>query len=178
MRLLILLLLGLFLLGGCEKISPSGEKEGRKGRMVLNIKQRPPVAKKAPQKPKKEEKKEPLYVYDPKGKRDPFVPFLAVQEPVKPKGRVPRTPLQRYDLSQLKLVAILVGGKGGRAMVEDSEGKGYIIKKGTYVGKNYGRVKAILPDRVIIVERYRDYTGKIKTREVVLRLHTPGEGKK
>jgi type IV pilus assembly protein PilP len=116
------------------------------------------------------------YVYDPTDKRDPFQPFIAIQTPLRPTDEeIPLTPLQKYDLSQLKLVAILVGTGEDRAMVEDSEGKGYILKKGVYVGRNFGKVKAVLKDRVIIEERYKDYTGKVKEKEIVLRLHSPGE---
>ena len=118
------------------------------------------------------------YVYDPTGKRDPFQPFIAAQTAVKPVGEeIPATPLQKYDLSQLKLVAIIVGTGEGSAMVEDSEGKGYIIKKGVYVGTNFGKVKTVLKDRVIIEERYKDYTGQVKEKEIILRLHPPAEEK-
>ncbi len=118
------------------------------------------------------------YVYDPTGKRDPFQPFIAAQTPVKPVGEeIPATPLQKYDLSQLRLVAIIVGAGDGSAMVEDSEGKGYIIKKGVYVGANFGKVKSVLKDRVIIEERYKDYTGQVREKEIILRLHPPGEEK-
>lgn len=116
------------------------------------------------------------YVYDPTGKRDPFQPFIATQTPVMPSGEeAPVTPLQKFDLSQLKLVAIMVGTGEGKAMVEDSEGKGYIVEKGVYVGRNFGKVKAILKDRVIIEERYKDYMGQVKTKDIVLQLHPPGE---
>ena len=118
------------------------------------------------------------YVYDPTGKRDPFQPFIAAQTAIKPAGEeIPVTPLQKYDLSQLKLVAIIVGAGEGSAMVEDSEGKGYIIKKGVYVGTNFGKVKTVLKDRVIIEERYKDYTGQVKEKEIIWRLHPPGEEK-
>lgn len=117
------------------------------------------------------------YVYDPTDKRDPFKPFIAMQTPLRPTDEeIPLTPLQKYDLSQLKLVAILIGTGEDKAMVEDSEGKGYIVKKGVYVGRNFGKVKAVLKDRVIIAERYKDYTGKVREKEIVLRLHSPGEG--
>jgi type IV pilus assembly protein PilP len=118
------------------------------------------------------------YVYDPTGKRDPFQPFIATQTPVTPTGEeIPVTPLQQFDLSQLKLVAIMVGKGEGKAMVEDSEGKGYIVEKGVYVGRNFGKVKAVLKDRVVIEERYKDYMGQVKTKEIVLQLHPPGEEK-
>ena len=117
------------------------------------------------------------YVYDPTGKRDPFQPFIATQIAVRPVGEeeIPITPLQKYDLSQLKLVAILVGKGEGKAMIEDAEGKGYIVEKGIYVGRNFGKVKAVLKDRVVIEERYKDYMGKVKTKEIVLQLYPPGE---
>lgn len=100
-------------------------------------------------------------------KRDPFKPFLQKEEPIRPKG-VPETPLLRFDLSQLRLVAIVVGVEGNRAMVEDSEGKGYIIKEGDYVGRRYGQVKKITVDKVIIEETYRDALGRIQKRQVFL----------
>jgi Tfp pilus assembly protein PilP len=146
-----------------------------------------PVPKKPPQKvtppeetssPAPTIEEERKYVYDPTDKRDPFQPFIATQTPVMPAGEeVPITPLQKYDLSQLKLVAIMVGKGDGKAMVEDAEGKGYIVEKGIYVGRNFGKVKAVLKDRVVIEERYKDYMGQVKTKEIVLELHTPGEEK-
>ena len=62
-------------------------------------------------------------------------------------------------------------------MVEDSEGKGYIIEKWVYVGRNFGKVKTVLKDRVVIEERYKDYMGKVRAKEIVLQLHPPGEEK-
>jgi type IV pilus assembly protein PilP len=159
---------------GCDQLPFGKKKESPKP-----VPKPPPVA--APQKntptpaPAEEERD---YVYDPKGKRDPFQPFIATQTPVTPEGEeIPITPLQQYDLSQLKLVAIMVGKGEGKAMVEDAEGKGYIVEKGVYVGRNFGKVKAVMKDRLVIEERYKDYMGQVKTKEIVLQLHPPGEEK-
>ncbi len=111
-----------------------------------------------------------VFIYNPEGLRDPFKPFLRKEEPVRPKGVIV-SPLQQYELSQLKLVAIIVGSDHNRAMVEDSEGKGYIIRVGDYIGNKFGRVKEILADRVIIEERYKDVLGRLKRRQVILFLH-------
>ena len=163
-------------LWGCDQLPFAGGKKKQKA-----APKKPPTA--VPHKTTTTPSVEPVeeekdYVYDPTGKRDPFQPFIATQTPVKPIGEeVPITPLQKYDLSQLKLVAILVGKGEGRAMVEDAEGKGYIIEKGVYVGRNFGKVKAVLKDRVIIEERYKDYMGKVKEKEIVLQLHPPEEEK-
>jgi len=118
---------------------------------------------------------EDTFIYNPEGLRDPFASFLRKEEPVKPEG-VGTSPLQQYELSQLKLVAIIVGEGGDMAMVEDSEGKGYIIKEADYIGNRFGRVKDILPGRVIVEETYKDILGQLKRRQIVLDLH-PEESK-
>ncbi len=123
-----------------------------------------------------EKKVEPEYQYNPAGKPDPFKPFIELT-PVREKVRTtPLTPLQKYDLSQLKLVAIVSTPEGNVALVEDSTGKGYFIKKGTEIGKNEGKVTKILKDRIIIEELYEDVFGKIKKSEVPLFLHKIEEG--
>ena len=166
--------------GGCDQLPFVGGKKGKEQKATpksIPVKTPPKVApRKDTQTPTPTKEVERDYVYDPTEKRDPFQPFIAMQTPVKPVGEeIPITPLQKYDLSQLKLVAIMIGQGEGRAMVEDAEGKGYIIEKGVYVGSNFGKVKAVLKDRVIIEERYKDYMGKVKSKEIVLQLHPPGE---
>jgi type IV pilus assembly protein PilP len=172
----IVLMSSVFGIGGCDQLPFPGGKKEQKAVPKPPPKAVPQKGAPAPSAGPAEEEKD--YVYDPTGKRDPFQPFIATQTPVKPVGEeVPITPLQKYDLSQLKLVAILVGKGEGKAMVEDAEGKGYIIEKGVYVGRNFGKVKAVLKDRVIIEERYKDYRGQVKAKEIVLQLHPPGEEK-
>ncbi len=124
--------------------------------------------------------KEPNYVYDPKDKPDPFQPLFATETaqrvaPGKKEGKkekgLPLTPLQRIDLSQLKVVGIIISPAGNRALVEEPSGKGYVITKGTYVGTNFGRVKKVLIDRVIVEEQVEDFfSGGMKPRETELEL--------
>jgi len=122
-----------------------------------------------------DEKKEDPYTYNPVGKRDPFKPFIALG-PKKPVSKAPLTPLQRYDVSELKLVGILKGPRGYRALVEDAGGKGFIIGKGTLIGRENGKVKEIHEDRVIVEQRYKDIFGQMKHREITIPLRKPGEG--
>jgi Tfp pilus assembly protein PilP len=122
------------------------------------------------------EKKEEEYSYDASGKADPFKPFIQLT-PVKEASRnIPLTPLQRYEVSQLRLVAILSTPEGNVALVEDSSGKGFFLKKGTYVGKNDGRVTKILKDKVFVEEVYPDVFGHPKQSEVALNLYQTEEG--
>jgi type IV pilus assembly protein PilP len=114
-------------------------------------------------------------LYNPLGKTDPFEPLFK-DEPDVPiiqaqkKKRIPRTPLERIDLGQLKLVGIIMAPSGNRALVEESSGKGYIIKDGTYIGLNAGKVVDIRRDRVIVEEQIEDVVGNptIRNKELVL----------
>lgn len=62
------------------------------------------------------------------------------------------TPLERISLGQLQLSGIIRAASGNRAIVTDATGKGYVVKKGTYIGLNSGQVEEIVDDRVIVVE--------------------------
>jgi type IV pilus assembly protein PilP len=114
------------------------------------------------------------YTYNPAGKADPFKPFIQLT-PARAARTAPLTPLQRYEMSQLKLVAIIAAPEGNIALVEDSAGKGFFLKRGTLVGKNDGKVAKILKDRVIVEEVYQDINGQGKSSEVILYLHRPEE---
>lgn len=133
--------------------------------------------------------------YDASGKVDPFEPLFKEEEdepppeeePVaeedttaskpKKKKRIPRTPLEKMDLNQLKLVGVIRAPSGNRALVEEASGKGYIISKGTYIGIHSGKVSEILKDRVIVEEEYEDIRGEITVRKRELKIQRPpGEG--
>jgi type IV pilus assembly protein PilP len=121
-------------------------------------------------------KDESEYRYDPTGKPDPFKPFIQLAPARMSTRTTPLTPLERYDLNQLKLVAIIATPGGNMGLVEDSSGKGYFLKKGTSIGKNEGKVTRILSDRVIVEETFQDVLGQTKVNEVSLILHKIEEG--
>lgn len=115
--------------------------------------------------------------YRPEGKIDPFAPLFkdeavpapTAEKPVR-KKRIPQTPLENFDLSQIKLTAIYQTSKGFKALVEENSGKGYVIDVGTYIGRNSGKVIAIQKDAVHIEEEIEDALGnmRIETRELKL----------
>ena len=103
------------------------------------------------------------------GKRDPFRPFtLNLRSNIRRRENL--SPLERYDLGQLKLVGIVLNGKEPTAMVEDSAGLGYVVKVGTPIGASDGTVKAIKQDGIIIEEFFVDLYGARKRREVNMRI--------
>jgi len=173
--LLLSMILGM---GGCGGDAPKPTKVPM-----------PPAEKKvgAPAKPSvqpaAEVKAEPppvsaAYNYTSRGKVNPFKPLVVEKPeapPVKSKGveEIPpdATPLERIDLDKLKLVAVVWNIPEPKAMVEDSAGKGYILTKGTPIGKHRGQVSRINSTGVVVTERYEPSPGNPKTREVTLKLY-------
>lgn len=68
------------------------------------------------------------------GTRDPFAP------PVAGSLGADGTPLQRIELSRLRLVAVVSDTRVARALLEDETGLGYIATVGTPVGRRGGVV--------------------------------------
>lgn len=118
-------------------------------------------------------------IYDPKERLNPFMPLFKAENkevsagPIqakKRKKRIPRTPLERISLSQLKLVAIIRAQSGNRALVEDNSGKGFIIKKGTYIGLNSGVVRQINLKSVIVEEELENLMGEFVLQNTEIKL--------
>ncbi len=120
------------------------------------------------------------FSYDPTGKIDPFKPFIQpkkAQEEAKERARTtPLTPLEKYPVTDLKLVAIAATEDGKKiAMVEDREGKFYPIATGTPIGINEGQVSRIEDNQVVIVEDIRDFEGKHTTKQTIMKLKEMSE---
>lgn len=107
--------------------------------------------------------------YSAAGKRDPFQPF-ALKPTVERRSRENLSPLEQYEIGQLKLVGIVWDIGEPRAMVEDTAGLGYIVTVGTPIGANEGKVKAIKPAEVVIEEIQTDFFGNRKKRETTMKL--------
>jgi Tfp pilus assembly protein PilP len=113
--------------------------------------------------------------YDPAGRRDPFRPPRVNSSTASGEAR---TPLQRYEIGQLKLVAVIYQANEPRAVVEDETGLGYIVRVGTPIGPNGGEVKAIEKGKVHVEEESIDFYGDRQTSEVVMELASDERGKR
>ena len=107
------------------------------------------------------------YSYDPTNKRDPFRSFVKT---IANEQEGLETPLERFDLTQLTVTAIVWGVDPPRALLRDPAGKGYIVVEGTIVGKNKGRIIAIEDNLVRVKETYVDALGRAATKSVEMRL--------
>jgi|GEM_PF-1031309 len=88
--------------------------------------------------------------------RDPFSP------PEIKKQADRGNELVRYDLFEMKLVAIMTGLGASKAMVVLPSGNTHIVQKGDRLGKNTGYIVNIKTDEVVIVESFKDFRGRVK----------------
>ena len=114
------------------------------------------------------------YTYDAKGRRDPFLSLIVVAKakPVKKKGA---TPMENYDVSEIKLLAIVWDSHQYYALIKLPDNKSYTIRKGMTLGLYGGKVEEIAKDSVLIREQIKDYRGQFKTKDTLLRLRKEGE---
>jgi Tfp pilus assembly protein PilP len=127
------------------------------------------------------------FSYSPLGKVDPFQPFFLEEEVsiaggeagggemdgdaglearmqrILEKLREPKTELQRYSLSELTVTAIVKTGDEVKAMVTDPEGRGFVLEKGTYIGKMGGVV-----DQIQCEEQKGEF-GRESVRKIVIK---------
>jgi len=106
------------------------------------------------------------YLYDSKGKRDPFRAFRADEEV----AEGPRGPLEQFELEQLAVVAVVWETNRPRALIEDPSGGSYVVREGSRVGKNDGMVIHIGDNIVLVKETYVDFAGDQTTKDVELRI--------
>jgi len=140
------------------------------------------VASKATEKPKPDSDEHTVKApeIDIANLRDPFESYLTVLENQSRQRRDARRsmdsertpePLEEFDLGALKLVAIMQMGENRAAMVENHEGKGFVVRKGSYIGRDNGRVVNITERDVEITEDEFNELGEIIQRKAVLTLN-------
>ncbi len=119
-----------------------------------------------------EESKETyIFIYDRKGKRDPFVSLVIKAQETPKKG----APLESYDVGAIKVIGIVWGEKGYYAGITLPDGKAYTLKEGMTVGLHEGKVHSITKSSVIIKEKVKDYKGEYKLKETILKLREEEE---
>ena len=109
------------------------------------------------------------------GRRDPFRPFtLDLRGDVQEVEIL--SPLQRFEIAQLKLTGLVLDMSPPRAMLQDASGMGFIITPGTPIGRRHGVVKSIEPGRVVVEEMVLDYYGRQQAHQVVMEMPRDDQG--
>lgn len=163
LRWFCMLLTALFLMGsiyGCSE-EPVSKPVSKKPKVATKA----PV-KKAPSKSvesKKQEVKEKKFLYQSEGRRDPFVPLSSIKKPIGVSTGAPITPLERFELTQFRVLGVIVGKGDPKAMVKAPDGKSYILSIGTKIGKNSGVIIDINSQVLLVEEKYFDFSGNVRT---------------
>ena len=114
---------------------------------------------------------EPDWAYSSVGKRDPFRSWVAELQAGNAALQTRcATPLGRFELEQLKLVAVVTGLEDPVAMVEAPNKVGYAIRRGACIGKNGGVVAAVRSGEVVVSEWAVRADGTRDRSQTVLRL--------
>jgi len=108
-----------------------------------------------------------VFIYDPGGRRDPFISLVKPVEEERPKTGIPWLD---YDVSQMRVVAIVWDRAGRYALFGLPDGKHYTVKEGMTVGIHGGKVMEILRDAVLVREMKPDYRGVQRPVDTYLRL--------
>jgi type IV pilus assembly protein PilP len=111
-----------------------------------------------------------VYAYNSLGKRDPFRSLVEEVRTPATENSACTEPLCQWDLDQLTLVAVVTGDANPLAMVEDPQGRGYLVHRAARVGRQGGKVTQILRDSVTVTEYWTGPDGKINPNPVALRM--------
>lgn len=150
--ILPVILLALGSLGGCSSGANLGELDAR----LEEIKARP----RGRIEPPPEFKPVASYSYSAHQLRSPFSPPVEQKLLVVPDGRKvepdmgrPKEYLERFSLDALKMVGTIARpGEPLQALIADPSGAVTRVRPGSYMGKNFGRVKDVSEAKVSLVE--------------------------
>jgi Tfp pilus assembly protein PilP len=176
-KTLSLIVIGMFMASslGCGKAAPPAQKKAVGE-----------AQKAGKEEPKKEEKKEEAlpalpadkkpefeaYVYDAKGKRDPFVSLIEISKKEKEaeKKKKGLTPSESFDVADINVIAIAWEKDRYYAMVQLPDKKYFTVKEGTALGIYGGRVIRIDKGSVLVREYVKDYKGEVQPKDTILKL--------
>jgi Tfp pilus assembly protein PilP len=76
-----------------------------------------------------------------------------------------------YD--KLNFVGVISSKNKRIALIETEGSKGHSAKIGTLLGPNLGAVEVVREDRIIVIERYRNYLGEVLANKQNIEFSTP-----
>jgi len=165
--------IGLGLASGCDNASTPSLPVPETLKSALNPPSTVPDAAPSAAANLPAEEEDPVAVYNPEGKRDPFRSLIQVGER-KIDPNLP--PLQRIELSALRLTGVVWGDFGYKALVQAPDGRGYDVEVGTKMGINRGVVSRITPLNLSVEEKSVDILGATHVATHLMELHPKKEG--
>jgi type IV pilus assembly protein PilP len=133
-----------------------------------------PAAKAAPATPAPQTPP-PAYVYDPEGRRDPFIPLMNRGDQRGQGGSARPDGLPGLMVGDVALKGIVLSRGAYLAMIQAPDTKTYIVRSGDRLFD--GTVKAVTADAIVFVQQVNDPLSLVKQREVRKPLRPIEEGK-
>lgn len=124
---------------------------------VAEVKARPPV----PIGALPEVKQPETFLYDPRGRRDPFTPqtldqpvtpTLAVTDGPRPDPNRRREELESYSLDTLRMVGTVEQENQMWGLVQTNDGTIHRVHEGNYMGLNHGRIIRVGEEKIELIE--------------------------
>jgi type IV pilus assembly protein PilP len=122
-----------------------------------------------------------VYAYQPGDMKDPFTNWKTEVAPLAngqgsggetgPDANRQREELEAFPLDTLRMMGALEM-KGVRwGLVKASDGIVYRVRKGNYIGQNFGEITVIEPERIVLTEIVPNGLGGWERREAALTLN-------
>lgn len=112
------------------------------------------------------------YIYDPKGRRDPFLSIIEAAKKEKEAGKKKKgaRPVEAFDINEFRLLAIAKDKNIYYAMIQLPDKKYLTIKEGATLGLYGGKVISIREESLVVREYIKNYKGEVEPKDTILRL--------
>ena len=71
----------------------------------------------------------------------------------------------QLEYKNLRLTGVISKNSKTLALIETSDKKGHAVEKGDIIGPKFGFIDEIRSEKIIVIEKSRDYLGNILTRQ-------------
>jgi type IV pilus assembly protein PilP len=118
------------------------------------------------------------FIYEDRGRRDPFAPMqeqaskeVAVADNgIQPDRSRRKEELELFALDSLRMVGILEQAGVMWGLVKTKEGTIHRVKNGNYMGRNHGRILQVSEDKITLNEIIQDGSGGYSERQASLAM--------
>jgi len=116
----------------------------------------------------------PTHVYEPGGRRSPFVPdapqTAVASNGIRPDPNRAREDLESDPLDSLAMVGTMSNAEGAFGLIQDADGLVHRVRIGNHMGQNYGRITSITETEIELIEMMSDGRGGFYERPASIGL--------
>lgn len=110
------------------------------------------------------------FIYDEANRRDPFLAYgVTVQQAQESEAPRILAPIQKFPLSEFRLVAVLWDVKTPKAMVMSSSSELFVLERDQSIGIDNGYVAAIRESEIVVVEPVKK-RGDVTYKTTIMRM--------